>query len=231
MPINAPQEYYDLELKYSQEKNLEERQKILKRMMVVLPKHKGTDKAFAFLKRKMSLLKKEMNYSPQVHKTISIRKRWPRVCLVGYEPEQILKRFNLTKVATVYYGIIRINDMKIQLLLVPNFEKYKEFVNSSEVVISKNKIDELKVFEKVADSPDVESSIKEYGIIGVYTEKSDEAVPIMKGDTLYDLAKKLGLKIGKDSYAVVYGKSLKFQGQRVGMKYKLNDGDRVSIKA
>ena len=231
MPINAPQEYYDLELKYSREKNLDERKKILQQMMRVLPKHKGTDKAFAFLKRKMSLLKKEMSYSPQVHKTISIRKRWPRVCLVGYEPESILKKFNLTKVATIYHGIIRISDMKIQLLLVPNFEKYKEFVNSSEVVISKNKIEDVKVFEVVAESPDVDSSIKSYGIIGVYTEKSDEAVPIMKGDTVYDLAKTLGLKTGKDGYAVVYGKNLKFQGQRVGLKYKLNDGDRVSVKA
>ncbi|MCL5101139.1 MAG: hypothetical protein M1348_00820, partial [Candidatus Parvarchaeota archaeon] len=122
MPINAPQRYYDLELQYSKEKNLEEKQKILKEMMRVLPKHKGSDKEFASLKRRMSLLKKAISRSPQVHRTISIRKRWPRVCLIGYEPSEILKRFNLTKVSLVYYGMILVNNVKIQLIVIPNAE-------------------------------------------------------------------------------------------------------------
>ena len=44
--MNAPQEYYELEERYSKEKDLEEKERILKRMMVILPKHKGTDREF-----------------------------------------------------------------------------------------------------------------------------------------------------------------------------------------
>jgi ribosome-interacting GTPase 1 len=230
MPINAPQEYYDLELKYSKEKNLEEKQKILKEMMRVLPKHKGTDKVFAFLKRKMSLLKKEINYSPQVHKTISIRKRWPRVCLVGYEPSELTKKFNLTKISTVYYGMVSVNAVKVQLICIQNAEKHKEFINSSEIVMSKNDIGELKCFHVVSDEPDLEAALKKFGVIGIFTENSDDAMAMMRGENVNDLAKQIGIKRGKNTYAVVYGKNLKFQGQRVSMNYKLNDGDRIFIK-
>ncbi|MCL4400687.1 TGS domain-containing protein [Candidatus Parvarchaeota archaeon] len=230
MPINAPQRYYDLELQYSKEKNLEEKQKILKEMMRVLPKHKGSDKEFASLKRRMSLLKKAISRSPQVHRTISIRKRWPRVCLIGYEPSEILKRFNLTKVSLVYYGMILVNNVKIQLIVIPNAEKFKEFVNSSDILISKTRIAESDVFQVVSDYPDLESATKDYGVIGVYTENSDDAMAMMRGDTLEDLADRLGIKIGKGTYAIVYGNNLKFQGQRVGLNYKLNEGDRIFIK-
>lgn len=230
MPINAPQKYYDLELQYSKEKNLEEKQKILKEMMHVLPKHKGSDKEFASLKRRMSLLKKTINRNPQVHKTISIRKRWPRVCLIGYEPTEILKRFNLTKVSLVYYGMVLAGKVRVQLLLVPNAEKFREFVNSSEVVISKTRVEDADTFQIVTDYPDVESAAKSYGVIAVYTEKSEDAMAMRLGDTVNDLAKRLGIKTRKGTYAVVYGSRLKFQGQRVGMDYKLVDGDRVFIK-
>ena len=52
MPLNAPSEYYELEERYSKEKNVEEKERILKRMLIVLPKHKGTDREFLSEKRR-----------------------------------------------------------------------------------------------------------------------------------------------------------------------------------
>lgn len=230
MPINAPQEYYELELKLSKEKNLEEKQRILREMMRVLPKHKGTDKAFAFLKRRMSLLKKEANSLPSVHKTISIRKRWPRICLVGYNPTDILKEFKLTKVSNIYHGMVLVNNVKVQVILVPGVDRYKEFVNSSEIIMSMVPIENLRSFHVVMEKPDLGLAAREFGIIGVYTEKTSDAMAMHKGDTINDLARKIGIKTKKNTYAVVYGNNLKFQGQRVGLSYKLSDGDRVFIK-
>ncbi|MCL5009731.1 MAG: TGS domain-containing protein [Candidatus Parvarchaeota archaeon] len=230
MPINAPQEYYDLEERYSKEKDLEEKQNILKEMMRILPKHKGSDREFASLKRRMSLLKKESGRHPQIHRTISIRKRWPRICLVGYPPEEIIKLFNLTKISSVYYGIVRTGTIQVQLICVQEASRYKDLISQSEIVISKEKLPDFGKLQLVEAVPDVEGAEKMYGIIGVYTEESKDAIAIKKGESVRDLSKRLKIDVKKNSYAIVYGTNLKFQGQRVGLDYKLNDGDRVFIK-
>jgi ribosome-interacting GTPase 1 len=231
MPINAPQEYYDLEDRYSKEKNIDEKQSILKEMMRVLPKHKGSDKEFASLKRRMSLLKKEGGRHPQVHKTLSIRKRWPRICLAMYDPQEILKKFNLTKISSVYYGMVRVNAVQVQIVCLSNVEKYKDLVSQSDIIISREKLPDMGKMQFTEDVPDLEYAVKAYGVIGVYTENSKEAIAMKIGESVSDLAEKLHIETGKNSYAVVYGSSVKFQGQRVGLSYKLNDKDRVFIKS
>ena len=118
MPMNAPQEYYELEERYSKERDLEEKERILKRMMVILPKHKGTDREFGSLKRRLSLLRKEASHKPVVHKTAAIRKRWPRVSLVGYNFDTILKMFKLTRIENILYGIVKINNIQIQMIVI-----------------------------------------------------------------------------------------------------------------
>ncbi len=231
MPINAPQEYYDLEERYSKEKSLDEKQSILKEMMKILPKHKGSDKEFASLKRRMSLLKKEASRHPQVHRMLSIKKRWPRVCLVMYDPKEMLKTFNLTKTSSVYYGMVRVNTVQVQVVCLPNTEKYKDIVNQSDIIISKEKVPDTGKMQFIEDVPDLENAIKAYGVMGVYTENSKDAVAMKKGENIYDLAEKLRIETHKKSYAIVYGSDVKFQGQRVGLDYKLNDKDRVFIKS
>ncbi len=230
MPINAPQEYYDLELKYSKEKDLDERMRILKQMMIVLPKHKGSDKEFASLKRRMSMLKKAASRTPQVHRTVTIRKRWPRVCLVGYQPEDILKRFNLTKLSAVYYGMVTINDIPVQVVLIPTVDRYKELVSQSEIILTKSPLVSLQKRQITMDVPDLHRALSAANIIGIYTENSTDAVPMREGDTIQELAERLHMEIKKDTYAIVYGDSAKFQGQRVGMSHRLRDRDRVFIK-
>lgn len=230
MPMNAPQEYYELEEKYSKEKDIEEKENILKRMMVILPKHKGTDREFGSLKRRMSLLKKEASRRPLVHKATAIRKRWPRVSLVGYNSETILKMFKLTRLDNILYGIVKANNVQIQMVAIKDPEKNKDILLQSEIIISKEKIDRYCSFQLVSEKIDLEKALKDFGVIGVYTENSKDAVAMEQGETVMDLVKKLHLKTEKNAYAVVFGKSAKFQGQRVALSHKLEDGDRVFIK-
>ncbi len=230
MPMNAPQEYYELEERYSKEKDLEEKEKILKRMMVILPKHKGTDREFGSLKRRLSLLKKEASRKPVVHKAASIRKRWPRVSLVGYSDENVLKMFNLTRVDNILYGIIKVNNIQVQIISVRDAEKNKDLLLQSEIIISKEKIDRYCSFQIISEKIDIEKALKNFGAIGVYTENSKDAVAMEKGESVNDLVKKLHLKTEKNAYAVIFGKSAKFQGQRVALSHGLEDGDRIFIK-
>jgi ribosome-interacting GTPase 1 len=229
MPMNAPQEYYDLEEKYSKEKDLSEKEEILKRMLVILPKHKGTDREFASLKRRLSLLRKEASRKPLVHKTAAIRKRWPRVSLVGYNYDNLLKTFKLARVDNILYGIVKVNNIQLQMIALNDPEKNKDLLLQSEIIISKNKI---KGYENqiITDSIDLSRIVKDFGVIAVYTENSEDAVPMKKGETVKDLIKKLHLKVEKNSYAVIFGNSAKFQGQRVALSHKLGDMDRVFIK-
>jgi ribosome-interacting GTPase 1 len=230
MPMNAPQEYYELEERYSKEKDLEEKEKILKRMMIILPKHKGTDREFGSLKRRLSLLKKEASRKPLVHKFAAIRKRWPRVSLVGYSDENVLKLFNLTRVNNLLYGMVKVNTVQVQMLSIKDAERNKDLLLQSEIIISKEKIDRYCSFQIVSEKIDVEKALKDFGVIGVYTENSEDAVAMEKGENVRDLIKKLHLKTEKNAYAVVFGKSAKFQGQRVALSHVLADGDRVFIK-
>ncbi len=228
--MNAPQEYYELEERYSKEKDLEEKERILKRMMVILPKHKGTDREFGSLKRRLSLLKKEASRKPLVHKATAIRKRWPRVSLVGFSDENVLKLFNLTRVDNLLYGIVKINNVQVQMLSIKDPEKNKDLLIQSEIIISKEKIDRYCSFQIISEKIDVEKALRDFGVIGVYTENSKDAVAMQRGETVKDLVKKLHLKTEKNAYAVVFGKSAKFQGQRVALSHILEDEDRVFIK-
>jgi ribosome-interacting GTPase 1 len=57
MPTNLPPEYYDVEERYRAASTVPERILYLEEMLSVIPKHKGTDKLRADLRRKLSKLK------------------------------------------------------------------------------------------------------------------------------------------------------------------------------
>jgi len=56
MPANLPPQYIELEKRYREAKDPEERLLLLKELLAVIPKHKGTEKLQAELKRKISKL-------------------------------------------------------------------------------------------------------------------------------------------------------------------------------
>ena len=57
MPANLTPIYYEAEEEYRQAGTIEEKQKALRRMLAVMPKHKGTDHLRADLRTRMSKLR------------------------------------------------------------------------------------------------------------------------------------------------------------------------------
>ncbi|GAB6101146.1 GTP-binding protein [Thermococcus atlanticus] len=75
------------------------------------------------------------------------------------------------------------------------------------------------------------------GIIRVFTKSPGEEpayppIPMKEGSTVLDVAKKVHKEFAKNfRYARVWGRSVKFPGQRVGADHVLEDGDIVEIHA
>lgn len=59
MPANLPPEYFDAEKRYRQAKAPGEKVEILEEMLAIVPKHKGTDKLRADLRKRVSKLKSQ----------------------------------------------------------------------------------------------------------------------------------------------------------------------------
>ncbi len=61
MPANLPPQYYDVEKKYREAKDLREKLVYLQELLAIVPKHKGTEKVQAELKTKISKLKETIS--------------------------------------------------------------------------------------------------------------------------------------------------------------------------
>ena len=57
MPANLPPQYYDVEKKYREAKTNAEKLTLLEKLLSIMPKHKGTDKLQADVKRRIAKLK------------------------------------------------------------------------------------------------------------------------------------------------------------------------------
>ncbi|MEM4944136.1 MAG: TGS domain-containing protein [Saccharolobus sp.] len=105
------------------------------------------------------------------------------------------------------------------------------------VIIAKDKfeIEDLKVLvlNEIEKLPKLLFEMLE--VIRVYTkepgeEPTKEPLVLKKGATVLDVAKKLHSSLAENfKYARVWGKSVKYQGQKVGQSYVLEDGDIVEI--
>lgn len=91
-------------------------------------------------------------------------------------------------------------------------------------VISINEIDKLK-----------EELFKSLDVIRVYTKEpgekpTSEPLTVKRGTTVIDIARKLHNDLAENfKYARVWGKSVKFPGQKVGADHILEDGDVIEI--
>jgi ribosome-interacting GTPase 1 len=72
MPTNLPPEYYKIEQEYRQASTPEEKAAYLEEMLSVIPKHKGTDKLRADLRKKLSKLKEASQTRKSVGKRDSV---------------------------------------------------------------------------------------------------------------------------------------------------------------
>jgi len=68
MPANLPPVYHEIERKLRYAQSPEEKILIINEMIAVMPKHKGTDKLLADLRRKISQLKKEVGKKPHAQR-------------------------------------------------------------------------------------------------------------------------------------------------------------------
>ena len=57
MPANLPPQYFDVEKRYREARSVSEKLKYLEEMLAIMPKHKGTDKLKADLRRRIAQLK------------------------------------------------------------------------------------------------------------------------------------------------------------------------------
>ncbi len=228
MPINAPPYYYILAERYREARDIQEKEKILIEMIKVLPKHKGSERELASLKRRLSLLRKSKIDHKKLSKRPTIKKLWPRICLIGYDYNDI-SNFKLVKIEDIYHGIIEVKNIHVQIVSINDVNKDKEIFDQSDIIISKQNLDTNKNYI-IMEKPDIPLALEKYGIISVFTQDSNDGIAMKEGDTIMDLAKKLHMNLSKGAYAIIYGKGIKFQGQRVGVNYKLKDGDRVFIK-
>lgn len=65
MPANLTPQYLEAEQRYKEALTNEEKHAALKEMIALLPKHKGTEKIFADLKKRLSQLEREMRSKPK----------------------------------------------------------------------------------------------------------------------------------------------------------------------
>ena len=60
MPTNLPPDYFVVEKRFRQEQDPAEKVALLEEMISIVPKHKGTDKLRADLRRQLSRLREEV---------------------------------------------------------------------------------------------------------------------------------------------------------------------------
>lgn len=138
--------------------------------------------------------------------------------------------------------IVALNDMEIDNVL----QELKEAKIFLPTLIIHNKLDVIQKIPSLSELsissltkqniPELKEKIfSKLKIIRVFTKepgKKQSQLPIIlkQNTTIKDLTKKIHKSfLEKFSYALVWGKSAKFPGQRCGLEHKLQDGDVVEI--
>jgi hypothetical protein len=157
MPANLPPQYHAAYQKYREAKTLEEKISALKEMYAVMPKHKGTDKLQADIKRKIAQLKEELQIQKQKRRGVGFvlpkREGAGQVVLVGppncgkssilkvltnAEPEIADYPFTTTQ---PNIGMMPYEDIQIQIIDLPPFGNeevpwwQREIVRASDLVV------------------------------------------------------------------------------------------------
>ncbi len=113
-------------------------------------------------------------------------------------------------------------------------------VNKADLLDRKARIprDALAISAEKGENLDIlrEQIYEKLGLMRVFTKKQKEGADLeeplimRRGDTVGDLCQKLHRDLKKEfRYAMVWGKSVKHQPQRVGIEHKLMEGDIVMV--
>lgn len=139
MPANLPPQYHEVEREYRTAKTPSEKIELLKQMLAIMPKHKGTDKIQADLRSKISKLNKmSQKKSPKKESDVLShidREGAGQVILIGKPnvgKSQILSGLtNANSQVTPYpfatrkpiVGMMEFEDIKVQLIDTPSITK------------------------------------------------------------------------------------------------------------
>ncbi|HDD35555.1 MAG TPA: GTP-binding protein, partial [Candidatus Desulfofervidus auxilii] len=134
MPANLPPQYFAAERKYREARTPQEKISALEEMLMVMPKHKGTDKLRASLRRKLARLKDTLEIKKKNKKGVSyvIEKEGAgQVALVGFPnvgKSALVKKLTKATPEVADYpfttriptpGMMPFEDIKIQLIDMP----------------------------------------------------------------------------------------------------------------
>lgn len=200
MVANLPPEYYAAEEEYRAAKSKEEQIKCLEKMLSSIPQHKASQKVRGELRRKISLLSKEMETEARRKKGAArkgIKKDGAaQVCLVGMPntgKSYILNNYcgkNLASTPRPYetvepeVGMIDIGGVKVQLIEIPSvypgiFTKRGELrgiINSADAFCFL--VNEPNEFEFIKAEMDIN---KKYIVFNSYDEHLKEKIWNMLG--------------------------------------------------
>lgn len=139
MPANLPPQYHEVEQQYRQAKTPSEKIELLKQMLAIMPKHKGTDKLQAALRSKISKLNKisqQKSGKKEADSLSHINKEGAgQVILIGKpnvgKSQIICGLTNANSPVTPYpfatmrpiVGMMKFEDIKIQLIDTPSITK------------------------------------------------------------------------------------------------------------
>jgi len=133
MPINAGPEYFVAEKKYLEARTREEKIEALKEMIRTLPKHKGTEKLLAQLRKRLAKLKSQKSVKARSKPKFLIRKLGAaQVCIFGLTnsgKSSLLKALTGKEVEIADYpyttkkpkvGMMPFGEVQIQLIEIPS---------------------------------------------------------------------------------------------------------------
>ena len=134
MPANLPPQYHEAEKAYQNASNPEEKLAALQEMLAVMPKHKGTDKLQAELRKKISRIKEEKEKTDKKaeYNPYKIKKEGAgQIILLGYPntgKSSLLAELSNAPVEVANYpfttnkpraGMIQYEDVQIQVIDTP----------------------------------------------------------------------------------------------------------------
>lgn len=136
MPANLPPQYLDAEKQYRQARQPPEKIRALEQMLALIPKHKGTEKLRADLKRRVSKLKAELERRPATKRGSGIiveREGVGQVVLLGgpnVGKSSLVRSLTNARPEVAEYpfttrrplpGMLEFENVKIQLVDMPPF--------------------------------------------------------------------------------------------------------------